>query len=254
MANPRLRDALNSRGLTASDVAGRLDVDPKTVERWLTRDRTPYPRYRSQLAALVGESEEFLWPRVIRADRRAELSATEMVHIYPRRAQVPGEVWTRLLDGALRQVDVLVYSGLFLPEQQPELVEQLCAKVTNGASVRLLMAMPNGAHVLRRGEEEGIGKAMGAKVRNALAFYQTHIEHGCVEIRLHDTTLYNSIFRFDDDMLVNAHVYGLPAAHAPVMHLRQVSGGELFSLYADSFERIWGPATPVEEGLEAESA
>jgi hypothetical protein len=32
------------------------------------------------------------------------------------------------------------------------------------------------------------------------------------QIRLHDTPLYNSIYRFDDELLVNTHVYGLLAA------------------------------------------
>jgi transcriptional regulator with XRE-family HTH domain len=248
MANARLRDALHRSGYTTREIAGRLDVDPKTVERWITRDRTPYPRFRTQLAALVGESEADLWPRATTGERRVELSPPETVQVYPRRAQVPGDVWSRLLEGASERVDVLVYSGLFLPEQQPELVDRLCSKVSNGATVRLLMALPNGAHVLRRGIEEGIGDAMAAKVRNALAFYEPHVEHGCIEIRLHDTTLYNSIFRFDNEMLVNAHVYGLPAAHAPVMHLRQLpGGGELFSLYVDAFERIWDAATSMGE-------
>jgi 8-oxo-dGTP pyrophosphatase MutT (NUDIX family) len=36
---------------------------------------------------------------------------------------------------------------------------------------------------------------------------------------------YNSTDRFDDDLLVNAHVYGTPAAHSPVLHLRRLPGG-----------------------------
>ncbi|MDX2817537.1 hypothetical protein PV410_34245 [Streptomyces sp. PA03-5A] len=35
-----------------------------------------------------------------------------------------------------------------------------------------------------------------------------------VEVRSHDTILYNSIYRFDDDVLVNPHVLGAPALHA----------------------------------------
>ncbi|MGI9616689.1 MAG: hypothetical protein ACR2QO_27480, partial [Acidimicrobiales bacterium] len=70
-------------------------------------------------------------------------------------------------------------------------------------------------------------------------------------IRLHATTLYNSIFRFDDEMLVNTHVYGIPAAHAPVMHLRRLSGGELFDIYQISFEAVWGVAVPAPRSVEA---
>ena len=39
-------------------------------------------------------------------------------------------------------------------------------------------------------------------------------------------------------MLVNTHIFGFPAAHAPMMHLRQLSGGNLFDTYADSFDRV----------------
>ena len=60
-----------------------------------------------------------------------------------------------------------------------------------------------------------------------------------VELRLHDTTLYNSIFRVDDDMLVNMHTYGAQAAQSPVMHVRRMAGGRLFPHYLDSFERVW---------------
>lgn len=49
-------------------------------------------------------------------------------------------------------------------------------------------------------------------------------------------TLYNSVYRYDDETLVNTHLYGFPAAHAPVMHLRRLAGGTLFTSYADSFD------------------
>jgi hypothetical protein len=53
------------------------------------------------------------------------------------------------------------------------------------------------------------------------------------------TTLHNSIFWFDDDMLVNTHVYGVPAHFAPTLHLRHLSSGTLFQTYARSFDRVW---------------
>jgi hypothetical protein len=67
----------------------------------------------------------------------------------------------------------------------------------------------------------------------------------CVEFRLHGTTLYNSIYRADDEMLVNGHVYGVGAYLAPVMHLQRVPGGELFDTYAESIERVWEAARPI---------
>jgi hypothetical protein len=66
-----------------------------------------------------------------------------------------------------------------------------------------------------------------------------------VQIRTHQTTLYVSIFRFDDSMLINNHTYGSAASHAPVMHLRRVPGGQLFDFYARSVDRVWATGEPV---------
>ena len=72
-----------------------------------------------------------------------------------------------------------------------------------------------------------------------LAYYMPFANHPGISIKLHATTLYNSIFWFDDDMLVNTHVYGVPAHFAPVLHLRHLSSGTLFQTYARSFDRVW---------------
>lgn len=245
MANERLRDALHSAGLVPQDIAAEVGVDPKTVERWITRSRLPYPKHRSRVAAVLRESESYLWPDALPEERRAEVSESELVRIYPRRAEISRDLWKRLIEGASRRIDVLVYAGLFFPEQQPDLAQVLCDKVRGGAHVRLLMARDDGEQVLRRGGEEGIGDAVVSRVRNAMSFYQPHIDHGCMDIRLHDTTLYNSIFRFDNEMLVNSHVYGLPAAHAPVIHLRRLTGGELFAIYEGSFDQVWESSVPA---------
>ncbi|MFI7433247.1 hypothetical protein [Micromonospora haikouensis] len=54
--------------------------------------------------------------------------------------------------------------------------------------------------------------------------------------------------RFDDEMLVNMHVLGFPAPHAPVMHLRRLNGGDLFGTYSDSFDRVLLGAKPQPGG------
>jgi hypothetical protein len=58
--------------------------------------------------------------------------------------------------------------------------------------------------------------------------------------------LYNSIYRADDQLMVNTHIYGFTAPHAPVLHLRKVAGGSMVSNYLDSFERVWDSANPLE--------
>lgn len=242
MPNERLSDAFLRNGLTPVQVAQALRVDRKTVERWVATGRTPYKKYRHAIAAMVRETENYLWPEAVAPERAAEIGESEVLRIYPHRHNVPRDVWTRLLDNATRDIEVLVYSGLFLTDDQ-SLLKQLRAKAENGASVRLLFADPASAEVARRSESEGIGKAaIGAKARNSLAFFRPLDDVPGIEIRCHATTLYNSTYRFDDEMLVNTHVYGFMAGHAPVLHLRQLSAGNMFQTYTESFETVWNQA------------
>ncbi|WP_343448826.1 hypothetical protein [Micromonospora oryzae] len=59
-----------------------------------------------------------------------------------------------------------------------------------------------------RDREEQLGGTLGAKIRAALTYYRELAGVDGREIRLHPTTLYNSIFRYDDEVLVNPHAYG----------------------------------------------
>ena len=242
MPNERLGDALVRNGLAPDQVAQALKVDRKTVERWVTTGRTPYKKYRHAIAAMVRETENYLWPDAVAAERAAEIGESEVVRIYPHRHNVPREPWTRLLNNVARDVEILVYAGLFLTDDH-SLLKQLREKAESGASIRLLFGDPASAEVARRSESEGIGKAtIGAKARNALAIFRPLDDVPGVQIRCHSTTLYNSIYRFDDEMLVNTHVYGFMAGHAPVIHLRQLSAGSMFQTYTESFETVWNQA------------
>jgi hypothetical protein len=65
-----------------------------------------------------------------------------------------------------------------------------------------------------------------------------------VDVRVHGTTLYNSIYRFDEMNLVNTHVWGVSAFRAPVLQLRRLVEGGLFDTYAHSFESVWRGSNP----------
>src|SRR3954462_10510610 len=104
MPNERLRDALYKQGLTPTTLAQHIKVDAKTAERWITQDRLPYPKYRSAIAALLRETETYLWPTALSGKRADEVTQSEVAHVYPRRAAVPADLWQRLLDQATRQV------------------------------------------------------------------------------------------------------------------------------------------------------
>jgi hypothetical protein len=183
---------------------------------------------------------------VARTRRRATDSGGQHIgadYPYPNRGAVPGALWRSLLEAATDRIDVLVYAGLFLPDGYPEIAKLLASKAEQGTKVRLTLGDPDSDAVRRRGEEERIGDGLAARVRLGLLYLRDAIGAPGVELRFHATTLYNSIYRFDDDMLVNTHVYGAPAAHSPVLHLRRLPGGRLFDHYQASFERVWEQAS-----------
>jgi hypothetical protein len=238
MGNERLRNSILASQLTVGDVAAGVDVDPKTVDRWIRTDRVPHPRHRRATAALLKTSETFLWPSLMDEGRRASASDAELVALYPHRGAVPSELWISLLYSAHEHIDVLVFAGFFLWDSNPDVPDLLVAKATNGTRARLAIGDPNSLAVLQRGEE-GIGQALAACINTSLTYLKPALRAPGVELRLHNTVLYNSIFRFDDDLLVIQHAYGMPAAQSPVLHLRQFDGGRLFSHYITSFERVW---------------
>ena len=86
---------------------------------------------------------------------------------------------------------------------------------------------------------------MAAKIRNALTLYRPLRTVENIELRLHRTVLYNSIYRADERLLVNQHTYGIPAAQAPVFCLSSTDGGEMAALYLESFERVWAGAAAL---------
>jgi transcriptional regulator with XRE-family HTH domain len=245
-ANERLRTAMLRTGITTDDLALCCGVDVKSVERWLSIGRVPHRANRWDAARRLSYDEDYLRPDAPGRgqDRRAEASQSELIRIYPDRGSIPRGTWHQLLGGAREEISILVHAALFLAED-PATRRLLGDQARAGVRVRWLLGDPASASVARRSEEEGIGPAtVGAKIRNALSFLRPLAREGLIEIRLHDTTLYNSIYRTDDQVLVNAHVYGNTAACAPVLHLRRVSGGSLVTVYLECIERVWEQAKP----------
>jgi len=233
-------------GVTVGDLAACANVDAKTVERWIGMGRLPHRRHRWATAKFLGVDEAYLWPDLLSMfpGRRQVASRSELVELYSDRASVPREVCLRLLGEAQEHVDVLVFSGTFYAQTQPRIASMLSAAAGRGAEVRLCFGDPSSEAVETRDREEGIGGTLAAKIRSSLSYYRSLAEvQGC-EVRLHSTTLYASMFRYDDEVLVNPHAYGEPASANPTLHLRRIDGGAVADHYIASFERVWLAAMP----------
>ncbi|MDT3400353.1 XRE family transcriptional regulator [Streptomyces sp. B1866] len=252
--NERLRSVLAQRGVKPESLAEACEVDPKTVGRWLG-GRVPHPRHRFRAAQYLRVEEGFLWPATqVHAGRSGSGLGSELVGTYQNRASVPREAWLTLLQEAQEQIDVLFFSGTFFAQSNPHVAKMLAERAAGGVRVRLCFGDPSGQAVANRGREEGIGDTLAAKVRASLTYYRLLLsEPGC-EVRLHDTTLYSSLFRYDDNLLVNPHVFGQPASANPLLHLKRTGPNGWFDHYAHSFEAVWGgarPWTPDREGTTA---
>ncbi|MFJ6746958.1 helix-turn-helix domain-containing protein [Streptomyces sp. NPDC091266] len=246
MPNERLRAAMATGGWTHATLAARTDVDPKSVERWVNLGRTPRRATALLAAETLGEDVHSLWP-ALRQARAARAVSSELVALYDQRADVPVSTFTDMLGEARENIDVLVYAAVFLHEGYPRLNDLLRERAAEGCSVRIALGDAESEIVRQRGEEERFGHGIESRCRLALMHYRPLFGVPGIEIRTHETTLYNSIYRADDQLLANAHVWGVNAYGAPVWHLRRNGDGGIFDTYAQSFDAVWNTAKLVPE-------
>lgn len=240
--NETLRRALFRSGLDDVTVAARLGVDPKTVRRWLD-GRMPYPRLRWQLASLLGADETDLWPELAAA-RNAHARPSEVIAVYPHRRSIHCDIWYQLFSSANDEIAILCYSGLFIAEDA-QIVGLLTAKAEAGVRIRVALFDPDAPQTAQRGSQQVIDATAALGIRQALSLYQPIVDAPNTEIRLHRVILYNSLYRADDEMFVNQHMYGIAAVNSPVLHLRSDGMGEMCNGYLRSFESIWASAVTL---------
>ena len=232
--NEALRNALAAKGIDRLDVAAKLQVDPKTVERWLA-GRLPHPSSRAAVAKLLNMDEAELWPAT--KDPHTRRFGPEIRAVYPHRSAVPRDVWHKLFANAEREIDILAHSALFLFNDK-EMRRLLANKADEGTRIRILLSDTDFPEVAEgsRGHDSGCASS---RTRTAEVLLKTLITRGGVELRTQRAIIYNSIYRADDILLVNPHIYSLPACAAPVLRLRRSADAALFSAYLDSFELAW---------------
>jgi transcriptional regulator with XRE-family HTH domain len=221
--NETLCRALFQARLTEEDVAARLQVDPKTVRRWL-EGRVPYLRHRWAIAAMLGVDETDLWPSL----RTVRTRPDEVLAIYPHRDTVSQDVRLRVLGSARLEIGILDDTDLPLAADQP-IAAVLAERAGRGVSVRICLYDSEAPGVPQRPVPPESSDARGIDVRNALAVYAPLRYKGQVEIRLYRGIVYSSIYYADDQLLVSQHAYGIAAGQAPVLHLRRAEGGDTLS-------------------------
>ena len=245
MSNERLRAAMTDKDMTIQQLGETIGVDPKTVERWITKGRTPHRTHRMKAASVLGKTDVYLWPSTESDPRSQSAARAEIMDVYPTRASVEIPMWVDLIKNAKESIDLLAFGGSFLHDSIPQFGALISERARNGVRVRMLFGDSESDAVALRGEEEEIGHLLAARCDLTWNYLKPILGDDGIEARKHGNTLYASIYRFDDTLMANLHVYGAPAGQNPIMHINRVAGGRLFAHYMDSFEKTWEGATPV---------
>lgn len=79
-----------------------------------------------------------------------------------------------------------------------------------------------------------------ARVRTSIRYFAEGLaDCDGIELRTYAAPLYNSLFRFDDEMFVTPHLYATTGYRAPLLHLRRLGNDGIFDTFADHFEALW---------------
>jgi transcriptional regulator with XRE-family HTH domain len=247
MANEQLKTALVKAELEPEDLAARLQVDAKTVQRWIS-GRNPHARHRTKVAEALQVPERQLWPDQADStgpkDDRAELVA-----IYASASDVRAPDRRVLLYDARDRVDLLD-TTLADIITAPGVIDVLRAKADAGCQINILIAHPQSiwvttlAQQLGRDQPDDDGKTPLDHELNRSHHLLTQLaDHPQIDIRTHWAEHANSIQRFDDHMLVSMHLHHHPATDTPLLHLQRRTDTGLFDQFASHLDAITQPAS-----------
>ncbi|BAX97341.1 hypothetical protein MSTE_02025 [Mycobacteroides stephanolepidis] len=247
--NERLKAKLRERGLSQAQFARRVGVELKTVRRWLANaDASVREDNAREAAKVLHCTPHDLWPTKfapeatpVRHDAPVPFSPT----VYASRTQVPLAVWHDHFAAAQNGIDILVFAATFLFDTLDGFTTTLTDAAGRGAQVRFLVGDPHGDNMALRGEEEGIGESVKARSHNSVELLRPYTATSGFNVRTHQTTLYNSIFRVDDDMIINFHVYGSPGRDNPVMIFSRSQEPRLWATFERAFAQVWDDAQPL---------
>jgi transcriptional regulator with XRE-family HTH domain len=229
MRNERLEAAMAKGGLSSQGLAEIVDKTRNAVDKWLNGT---VPRLEAQIAVAeeLGVDHWWLWPR-------------DEVGVAAAREEIVPDYWWKLIVDAKAHVDILGYAVLFLTENHPDLTRVLGELMKNGGSVRIVIADPGGQAARDRDTEEELDGLLLARIQSSIKYLRPIVEAGA-SLHLQNAPMYSSVFRFDDDMLVTPHLFGIPGKMAPLFHFRRIGSGGIFDQYATHFEGLLARATP----------
>jgi transcriptional regulator with XRE-family HTH domain len=219
LENEHLRTAITRAGLTLEEFADIVQVDVKTVRRWLA-GRTPYPRHRTRVAGALDTTEHALWPNTVPAPTESPERGQRMPVVtdvvagygYATDRDAPNPV--DVLRAAAERIELIV------PNVMAGIVDLLLAKAAEGCHARAIIEDPDG-------QVEPLLGIDGIEI---------HASPGAGNYGL---------YRTDEQMLLALHRIGVPSESPPLILIQRRTSRGLFDRLADEFDERWERTTPL---------
>jgi transcriptional regulator with XRE-family HTH domain len=219
LENTHLRTAITGSGLTLEEFADIVQVDVKTVQRWLA-GRTPYPRLRSRAAGALDTTEHALWPDAVPAPTAPDAPEPtarppgDMITGYAHATNPGAPSVAELVNAAVERAEIVI------PDlaSQPGLAELLRERGADGCLVRIIIEDP----------DERVEALFGIDA---------------IEVRASPAGEDHVLYRSDEQILLVLRRLSSSGESPPVIHLRRLVDGGLFDRLADDFEDRWPQAT-----------
>jgi hypothetical protein len=242
LANEQLRVAVARAGIEAEDLATGLQVDIKTVHRWLA-GRIPRARHRARIAELLDSTEHDLWPDLPAITDTSD-DGRDLAGVYLSASDIRAPDWRTLIPDARHRIDLLD-STLNDILTAPGIIQLLADKAADGTLIRILIAHPTSIWVTAQAQQLGLDQA-DEHGHNAV---DRELHHSLQQLRAltgrpgitamtywAERTL--SILRVDDEMLVHQHLHATPTTQSPLIHLRRRGDNGLFDRYLRHVDQI----------------
>ncbi|MCX4987107.1 XRE family transcriptional regulator [Streptomyces sp. NBC_00572] len=241
---------MHDAGVSAGELAYRVGVSPKQVQRWLADARlTPHARNRADAARALGVDEDMIWPKAVQ-DRVKLGGDREILRTYPYRSACPSTVWADLTVGAERELLFAGYTNYFLWTQIPAFAGLIRRKAESGCRVRFLLGDPAGEVTRQREVIEDVPLSVSTRIRITLDELAklgpaegVEARFSAAEDAVNHVSL--SVFRFDEQALVTPHLARLVGHDSPLLHLRRHDDDGMFDRFAEHAEELWERAVPV---------
>ncbi|MFW0789931.1 hypothetical protein [Gordonia sp. CPCC 205333] len=249
-ANEVLVHAVATSGRSIAELAREATLEKRTIERWLAGQTFPQRRNARILLDVLNKDRDKplelgdVWPDQFPRAQSPDAGTVE-VSVYPSRIAVPAAVWIELFDSAQTQIDILVYGGTFLFDGVPRFPKLMRAAAERGVRIRFLVGDPDSEAVARRGREEEIGSNLAGRCRMTVSRLKPLNHVPGLTVQLHATPLYTSIFRGDDTLIANHHLFGAPASDNPATVVRRQHAPDLWDDHMGAYERVWHASKPL---------